>query len=232
MDVPFLNIHTHVYKENTDLEFSLPNIIISQNQLLAQPCSLGIHPWYIESKFEAQLDVLYDYGKHSQVLAIGECGLDKLCDTEWELQIQLFRQQIRLANQLQKPLVIHCVRAYQVCIGMLREEKVAVPVLFHGFDKKPELAQQLLREGFYLSLGNALLSQHKDALIQEIPLERLFLETDDKTIRIVDIYTYFCGIRKIEQAQLKEQLCENFERIFNYPLRKWKTSLGYPEQKH
>ncbi|QBQ41469.1 TatD family deoxyribonuclease [Sphingobacterium psychroaquaticum] len=214
----FVNIHTHHYKENTAEEFSLPNIIVSKNYLIPQPCTLGIHPWYVDRNYEAQFDVLHQYGKQQNILAIGECGLDKLCDTEFHIQEHVFRKQIVIANCLNKPLIIHCVRAYQECIRILREEKVAVPVLFHGFDKKIELAEQLLGEGYYLSLGASLLTTKKDDLITGIPLDRIFLETDDKSSKIVDIYTYFCRVQKIDLNLLKEQVYKNFVDIFNYPL--------------
>lgn len=218
MSLPYINIHTHCTLAPTPQLFSLPNVIISKNYLFPHPCSLGIHPWYIEEQPTAQLDALHQYGKKRQVLAIGECGLDKLCHTAWSLQEMVFREQIRYANSIQKPLIIHCVRAYQECLLILREEKVEVPVLFHGFQKKTELAMQLLNEGYYLSLGPSLLSGNKDELIQRLPLEKILLETDDKSISIMDIYAYFCRVQKIELELLKEQLYQNFTHIFRYPI--------------
>lgn len=84
--------------------------------------------------------------------------------------------------------------------------------------KKIELAEQLLGEGYYLSLGASLLTTKKDDLITGIPLDRIFLETDDKSSKIVDIYTYFCRVQKIDLNLLKEQVYKNFVDIFNYPL--------------
>ncbi|HLT88819.1 MAG TPA: TatD family hydrolase [Sphingobacterium sp.] len=220
MSSPYINIHTHCTLPPTEQVFSLPNVIISKNYLFPHPCSLGIHPWYIERNATAQLDALHQYGKKKQVLAIGECGLDKLCDTAWDLQEAIFRKQILYANSIQKPLIIHCVRAYQECLQILHEEKVSVPVIFHGFGKKSELATQILNLGYFLSLGDALLSGKKDDLIQQIPLDKILLETDDKSVNIIDIYAYFCRVRKIELRLLKEQLYQNFMHIFNYPIGK------------
>lgn len=219
MSSPYINIHTHCTLAPTKQIFPLPNVIISKNYLFPHPCSLGIHPWYIEQNVTAQLDALHQYGKKKQVLAIGECGLDKLCDTAWALQEVIFREQIRYANIVQKPLIIHCVRAYQECLRVLQEENVQVPVVFHGFEKKIELASQILDFGYFLSLGASLLSGHKDELIQEVPLDKILLETDDKSINIIDIYAYFCRVRKIELQVLKEQLYQNFTHIFNYSIK-------------
>ncbi len=219
MSSPYINIHTHCTLAPTAQIFPIPNVIISKNYLFPHPCSLGIHPWYIEQNITAQLDALHQYGKKKQVLAIGECGLDKLCDTDWALQEVTFRKQIGYANSIRKPLIIHCVRAYQECLRILQEENVQVPVIFHGFEKKMELATQILHSGYFLSLGAALLSGNKDNLIQEIPLDKILLETDDKSVNIIDIYAYFCRVRKIEMQVLKEQLYQNFTHIFNYPIR-------------
>lgn len=215
MHVPLVNIHTHHIKENTAAEFSLPNIIVSKNYLITQPCSLGIHPWYIDTAYEAQLDVLYEHGRKTQVLAIGECGLDKICDTPWHLQVLLFERQIALANQLNKPLIIHCVRAYQECLHMLRAYHVSVPVIFHGFEKNVALAQQILRAGYYVSLGTALLSGKKDELILELPLDRIFLETDNQACKIESVYDYVAKTKNMERSDLAKQLYSNFQLVFN-----------------
>ncbi|MEJ5054638.1 TatD family hydrolase [Sphingobacterium sp. MYb382] len=214
MHVPLVNIHTHHIKENTAAEFSLPNIIVSKNYLITQPCSLGIHPWYIDTAYEAQLDVLYEHGRKTQVLAIGECGLDKLCDTEWHMQVLLFERQIALANQLKKPLIIHCVRAYQECLQLLRQHKVSVPVMFHGFEKNVALAQQIVREGYYLSMGTALLHGKKDELVHELPLDRIFLETDNQSCKIESIYDYVATTKNMERSELAQQLYSNFTQVF------------------
>lgn len=220
MSTPYINIHTHCTHEPTEQVFSLTNVIISKNYLLSHPCSLGIHPWYIEGDATAQLDALHQHGKKEQILAIGECGLDKLCGTAWPLQERVFQKQIAYANRIQKPLIIHCVRAYQECLRLLKQESVNVPVIFHGFEKKPALAKQIFDQAHFISLGAALLSGKKDDLIQQVPLDKVLLETDDKSISIVEIYTYFCRVRKIERDLLKEQLYRNFKYIFNHPIGK------------
>ncbi len=218
MHVPFIDIHTHCTLESTAQEFSLPNIIISKNYLYPLPCSLGIHPWYVDYPATAQLDALHDHGKKDTVLAIGECGLDKLCDTPWTLQEEVFRKQIAFANLVNKPLIVHCVRAHQECIRLLKAEKVKVPVIFHGFEKHPTLAQQIYHHGYHISLGASILSGKKDNLIRQAPLDKVFFETDDKSTKIVDIYMYFCAVRNIELDQLKERIYQNFRHIFNYQL--------------
>ncbi|MGO1245477.1 MAG: TatD family hydrolase [Sphingobacterium sp.] len=220
MHVPYINIHTHNTFECTELEFSIRNVIISKNYLTSSPCSLGIHPWYVESSNAAQIDALNVYAKRDNVLAIGECGLDKLCDTEWPVQIETFKKQIDFANAIQKPLIVHCVKAHQECLQILKANGVDVPVIFHGFEKNAILAEQIIKDGYYISLGPSVLNGKKNELITELPLNNIFLETDDRSAKIIDVYTYFCAIRKIEVPDLMEQLYRNFKNIFNYQLLK------------
>lgn len=215
MPSPYINVHTHEYIENTDTEFSLPNIIIGRDLQTTQFCSAGIHPQYITSNPLGQLEQLRDKVKEPQVIAIGECGLDKLCTSDWETQIMIFRAQIAIANKANKPLIIHCVRAYQECLKVLKEEKVQVPVVFHGFNKHLQLAEQILKHGYYLSLDPIIIHGKKDALVEKLPLEKIFLETDGKAFKITAIYTYFCEVRKIGLNQLKEQINRNFKNVFN-----------------
>lgn len=215
MPSPYINVHTHEYIENTETEFSLPNIIIGSDVQTTQLCSVGIHPHYITSSPLAQLNQLRHAIKETRVIAIGECGLDKLCKSDWKTQVMTFRAQIAIANQVNKPLIIHCVRAYQECLKILNEEKVQVPVIFHGFNKHLQLAEQILKEGYYLSLDPIIIHGKKDALIEKLPLEKIFLETDGKAIKITAIYTYFCEVRKIGLNQLKEQINRNFKNVFN-----------------
>ena len=213
----YINAHTHHIQQHTDEVFELINIILSQDDLTAtRPCSAGIHPWYIEEELSSQMAQLSQIAIAPHVLAIGECGLDKNTDTNWDLQVLAFEKQIDLARDLNKPLIVHCVRAFNEVMALLHERNPAVPVLFHGFNKHPNLGQSLLRKGYYLSLGTAVLSGRLDDLIKEIPLHRVLLETDDQKTEIFQIYAYFCRTRKIPMDRLQAQLMDNFRTVFNY----------------
>lgn len=212
----YIDIHTH-HQQVDKGTFQLQNIIIGKDTLPMHPCSVGIHPWYINSDVEAQFALLEDSARHKNVLAVGECGLDKLCETDWKLQTDVFQRQIAIAESLQKPLIMHCVRAYQEVQKVLK--RTTQPIVFHRFNKNIELAQQLLQQGYYLSLGAEILRGKMDAHIRELPLEKIFLETDDKAISIIEIYAYFCTVRKINPIHLKEQIGKNFEKVFKYVVK-------------
>lgn len=216
MSLPFLDIHTHHSIQYPD---TLPilNHIIGHGVMDKESLyTAGIHPWYIDPNPSTQWQLLEAAIENPEVIGIGECGLDKLCETDWNLQVEVLESQIQLAKRQHKPLLIHSVRAYQEINQLLRKQQFHLPVIFHGFNKNTKLAKQLLDAGYYLSLGADILGGRQDALIAKIPLERVFLETDDKTTDIVAIFSYFCAARKLPLTVLKQQLIDNFERVFNY----------------
>jgi len=214
---PYIDIHTH--KTSLDKHtFQVYNQIIGQDKLSPNPSSAGIHPWYIDADLDQQLLLLRDIAQQEHILAIGECGLDKIAHTPWELQNTAFEKQILLANELQKPLIIHCVRAFEETIQQLQKQKAHVPILFHGINKKLPLLNSLMQKGYYVSLGAFLLQGQHDKLIETIDLTKFFLETDDKSTDIVDIYAYFCRVRNISVDLLKEQLVQNVWKVFNYKI--------------
>lgn len=181
-------------------------------------CSLGLHPWYIiPDGIEHELVQLEKYASLQNVVAIGECGLDKLTKTDWALQEEAFRKQIRLANKLYKPLIIHCVRAYDEVLQILKQELVAVPVIFHGFNKNVQIAQRILAKGYYFSFGAALLNDQSSAIaaLRACPEDRFFLETDDADITIGQIYEKAADARKTGKDDLILQLQKNFQAVFN-----------------
>ncbi|MGN0003250.1 MAG: TatD family hydrolase [Sphingobacterium composti] len=211
----YIDIHTHQLQENPDT-FQLLNCIIGKEDFPAQPCSVGIHPWYVNDDIEAQFELLKSQASKENVLAIGECGLDKIIETDWNLQTEIFEKQIQLAKELQKPLIIHCVHAYQEIFAILKDQKATVPIIFHGFNKKAELGNSILNQGYYVSLGTSILKRNQDDFIKSVELNKIFFETDNKSTNVVDIYSYFCSVRKISMSDLQEQIVRNFQNVFRY----------------
>jgi TatD DNase family protein len=203
------NIHTHIVHP---LEEEVVSLYENFPQCLdLSSCSLGLHPWYLEQA-ERDWEVLQQYATYSHVMAIGECGLDKVCGTPWERQQQYFQLQIGLANRLNKPLIIHCVKAYAECMAELQAAKV--PVVFHGFNKSIEPAQMLLSKGYYLSFGHSLFREGYGDILNQVPPERIFLETDDKTdISIEDVYKRAAELLNFPLDALILQLEKNYQNI-------------------
>ena len=156
----------------------------------------------------------------SQILkAIGECGLDRACDSDFELQREVFIKQIELSEQYHKPLIIHAVRSYPDIISIWKEMKPNQPWIIHGFNGNEHSAEQLLRhDGIYLSLGDVLFKNEKRAerLLDIIPSDRLFLETDVAERSIVEVYEKASLLSGVATDILRKDIFDNFVKIFGH----------------
>lgn len=133
--------------------------------------SVGWHPWWPQ----ADMEWVRQTARDSRVVVIGECGIDKKRGAAGiEEQIELTREHARLSEDLDKPLLLHIVGAWAEIIALRRQFKPTQRWIIHGFRGKPELARQLLSEGFDISLGHRFNPQTE----RIIPPERLFRETD------------------------------------------------------
>lgn len=208
----YYNIHTHRPPASPD-EKAIISIDI-RNLHPLEPSfyySAGIHPWYAsEDLFNALQQTI---AKQSNIVAIGETGLDKLTQTPWELQKKLFLDQIDLAENLKKPLIIHCVKAWPELIAIHKTSRPSVPWIIHGFRGKGELAHQLIQLGFYLSFG---LHYQTEAIFEAWNSKRLFMETDDKEISIQEIYTSASSTLGISEDILSEEILSNLQ---TWPLK-------------
>lgn len=175
-----LDVHTHnLWAPAGKAIINLPEeALLSPGDFsLREGClySVGIHPWWTAQKMDAYYYGLQLWSMHPQVVAIGECGLDKLRGGSLDFQEEVFLRHLRLANELNKPVIIHCVRAFDRLLRLHREVSPLRERIVHGFRGKPALAQQLLAAGFYLSFG---LYYHEDSF-RLTPPERRYCETDE-----------------------------------------------------
>lgn len=183
------------------------------------PVSMGLHPWYLtEGELEKDLGDLPAAASQPSVLAIGECGLDRVCDTPIPLQEAVFRRQLVLAERLRKPVIVHCVRAYEEVLRILREERVTVPVIFHGFRKDAALAESILASGHRLSFGRHLSQPQVAESFRSIPTERVFLETDDAEASIADVYALAANASGVDIPTLAAVLWANALSVFGQHL--------------
>lgn len=212
----YVNIHSHNLS-STENSYTIVNHIIGYNNKFPedQTISVGLHPWYINSFQKIKNDqLLQETANLSHVVAIGECGLDKLCATPWNLQVEAFKTQIILANNLNKPLIIHCVKAYNEVLILLKNENNKVPVIFHGFSKSKELAQSLLQKGYYLSFGKDLRYAKTQAVLRSVSLKQVFLETDHSNNNITEIYNWAQEALEIPLKNIQSQIWQNLNDIY------------------
>lgn len=175
--------------------------------------SVGLHPWYVAVDWEEQLRMQSEVAGKKRVVLIGEAGLDKVCKTDFALQQTVFLRQIELAEEIQKPLIIHCVKAWQELIAIREKVLPSVPWIIHGFRGKPELARQLLELGINLSYGEKFNAES----VRVTPLERLCTETDESELSIEEICFRIAEVKGISVEELIEKancLVANKEREF------------------
>lgn len=180
----------------------------------AFPYSAGIHPNMIDAdQFEDQWNRLYaDITENC--FAIGECGLDSFAETDQKIQGDVFLRQIRLANEIKKPLIIHCVRKFYEVIGFKKYS--GQPMVIHGFNKKESIASDLLKNNFYLSFGKAVLyNLSLQNTLKITPLNKIFLETDNDDFSIEELYGKAAELKGISLEELNKQITENLETIKN-----------------
>ncbi|MDR2886972.1 MAG: TatD family hydrolase [Bacteroidales bacterium] len=215
----YIDIHSHNSKPAKGI-FTVENLMAHEASVPAlcegMAFSVGIHPWFAEqSNYGAQLDFVKHYGGHSAVTAIGEAGFDTLKGAPAALQLKTFEEQVRISENLQKPLIIHCAGAWEELLSSFRRLKPAMPWLIHGFRGKKALAQQLVSKGMYLSLWHGyVLTPLFPELLRTIPACRLFLETDGSGADIRIIYEKTAAALGLTTQELKEQIAANCGKVF------------------
>ncbi|WP_374504919.1 TatD family hydrolase [Flavobacterium sp.] len=211
----YFNLHTHIYT-NQDNVLELVNQYPQEFTDTIPNYSIGIHPWFIvEDRIEADLAIIESKLKESSCLAVGECGLDKRIEIPFALQQTVFERQLLLAEQYQKPVVIHCVAAFQELIAIKKSLKISVPFLIHGFSKNEQVAKELLANGCYLSFGKYLLRMPQlESVFCAMPNDQFFLETDTDEQTIQEVYDLAAQYKGLSVAQLQELVNANFRKVF------------------
>jgi TatD DNase family protein len=212
--IPCYNVHTHSPSRHPD-EITIQNRIIREKEEKIKSkgdagfFSAGIHPWYIED-VTIQMKLLRDLAALPEVVAIGEAGLDKLIDTPLDIQQEIFVRQARLAGELQKPLIIHCVKAWEELVAVKKQIKPETAWIIHGFRGKPDLAEQLIHQGFYLSFG-AYVNPGSFSIAYP---HSLLTETDDEDISIQQVYCQIASALHITEDELGKQVQKNVKSLF------------------
>lgn len=178
------------------------------------PYSIGIHPKDISvDSVEEQFSWL-ESNITENCLAIGECGLDSMVQIPQKIQEQIFLRQILISNEIKKPLIIHCVRKFYEVISLKKKARQAV--IIHGFNKKERIAEDLLKNNFYLSFGKAVLYHLSlQEIVKNTPLDKMFLETDNECFNIEELYSKVSELKGISLEKLTEQVLENLDTIKN-----------------
>ena len=170
--------------------------------------SCGIHPRDL-GRFTS--DELVETLCRIPCAAVGECGLDSTVPVSLDQQEQLFRAQIVLSEELNLPLVVHCVRQYYELIRIRKEMSVRQPWLIHGFRGNSEVGQALLGHDMILSLSPVWLL-HQDRFPEWLPADAFLLETDESALPLRDIYSHAAKLRGETMEDLAGILQKTFDR--------------------
>ncbi|WP_035671852.1 TatD family hydrolase [Flavobacterium sp. 83] len=212
----FFNLHTHKFTNQSGV-LELVNQYPWEFDATIPYYSIGIHPWFIvEERLESDFEIIERQLQEPGCLAMGECGLDKRIEVPMELQQLVFEKQLFLAQKYQKPVVIHCVAAFQELIETVKKMNITVPILIHGFSKSEQLAKQLLENGFYISFGKyLLLNAELEAVFKSMPNDRFFLETDTIAESLATVYALAAKYKGVSVEEIQKIISTNFNQVFN-----------------
>jgi len=214
----FFDFHTH----NPSIgEYGIYNYRIGKDKKIPDGVkyfTAGIHPWDVEDvSLDNAILELRNLLEDKKCVGLGEVGLDKVFGTNLELQFDVLRKQIELAKKSSKKvLIIHCVKAYQEILKEQKKWDVNLLWVLHGFNGSGELIRSLNNEGFYFSVGALLFKQNSRIrkTLVEIPLNKLFLESDESGFRIEELYLEASNLFKVGVGELQIWIKNNLKTMF------------------
>lgn len=214
MEPQFYDTHTHTVKED-------PATIAIYNQYPTSTInsayfSIGIHPWFIkQEQIENDLELIRKKISSKRCLALGECGLDKKIKIDFELQLEVFQQQIEISEKYKKPILLHCVKSYNELLTFKKLRKPKQVWILHGFHKNIHLAKELLNNGIVLSIGPSVLkNKNLQEVVRKIGTDNFLLETDNTAHSIQDIYYKFAALKGKSITDIQKEIKYNFNNIF------------------
>lgn len=191
----------------------------------------GLHPYFIDQHQPDHLDQLKDWIEKEQPVAVGECGLDYfLKQLDKEKQKYFFEAQLIIAKDFDLPIIIHARSAVEEVIQMIRKSGHNKGMI-HSYNGSFQQAEQLIELGYYLSFGGAATytrAKKLRALISELPLENILIETDapdqpgadhaaerNEPAFIQEVLDTFTDLRSESNVQIARQTVINTVKLFN-----------------
>ncbi|WP_416308426.1 TatD family hydrolase [Neptunicella sp. SCSIO 80796] len=198
--------------------------------------SCGVHPLHQEEA--CSYDELLQAASSDKVVAVGETGLDYFYSAETKpVQIQSFIDHIKVANELNKPLIIHTRDARQDTLDLLLEHKAEhTKGVLHCFTENWEMAEAAIEMGFYISISGIVTfhsAKELQEVVKKVPLDRLLIETDSPWLAPVpyrgkpnqpayvkEVGEFIANLKGIEVEELAKATTDNFYRLFDLIPRK------------
>lgn len=223
--IKFIDFHTHRQAVSPDA-LSIVSIELADLQNLALEnidnslFSVGLHPWRLPDNTDRIKDDLKKLAKAlqiSEVIALGEVGLDRLWGPDMEVQKAYLAGCLKLAEELTKPVIIHCVRSYPEFISLKKLIAPKLNTLVHGYNNNVQILEELLKHGSYVSFGSVALERDDIcSYIRRKPevLNRICLETDDSETGIGSVYNCAAQVFEMDIEKLSRLMKNNFISFF------------------
>ncbi len=194
--------------------------------------AVGCHPHDSKYMNDDTMNIFRELAKNKKVIAIGEIGLDYYYDnSDRETQKKWFREQIKLASELDMPYIVHDRDAHEDLFKIMKEEaKSNTRGILHCYSGSVEMAKEFIKLGFYISLAGPVTFKKAKTpknVAKEIPLDKLLIETDSPYLtpepyrgkRNEPKYVKFvaeeiANIRNVSIDVIAKNTNENFKKLF------------------
>jgi TatD DNase family protein len=211
-----IDIHTHKpsqYKSIKSLHF--PNEYENLSDA-STAISIGIHPWWAEVEHSEKFEKLFEQGVPPSVVAIGECGIDRVRGAAIEVQKTIFHRQVQLASTFNLPVIVHQVKGISDVLHEIKQFPYTVFV-FHGYLGNPEQTLQLLKHNVFFSFGEGLIDYpgKYQKIIDLIPVEKILFETDNGQSNLKSIFQAYMQLKSREANEVELIVEKSACRIFN-----------------
>ncbi len=192
--------------------------------------AIGIHPSEAKTYSEEIEKEMVQKIKNNKIVAIGEIGLDYYWEQETkELQKEVFRKQLKIAEELKIPVLIHDREAHEDTFEILQEFNLE-NVIFHCFSGNADFAKKCIEKGYYIAIGGVVTFKNAKDLKEVakiVPLDKLLLETDAPYLAPVPyrgklnspaylkyIAQEIANLKEIDIEKIKKQTTQNAQKIF------------------
>ncbi|HAR55139.1 TPA: hydrolase TatD [Patescibacteria group bacterium] len=198
--------------------------------------AVGVHPHEARKNLDNLSSRLLPFIKHPKAVAVGEIGLDYYRNlSTQDHQKAIFAEQLRLAKQYRKPVILHCRDAYRDLLQVLDREYLAgldsdIPGVVHSFSAGPSYLQEFLRRGFYIGFNNMITYPDNVSLVESVkatPMDRIVLETDapylppqshrgerNEPQHVVEVAAKIAEIKQIDIEEVVNTSTANAIRLF------------------
>ena len=261
-----VDTHIHLYDEQFDGDRNaviaraagcgvermlLPNIDAQTLEPMLEVCRqypgccfpmLGLHPTSVDKNFERQLETIGSYLGKTEIVAIGETGIDLYWDKQYiGQQMEAFRIQIGWAKKYGLPLSIHCRKSYNEIISVLKKEQDGLLTgVFHCFPGNLRQAEEVTALGFMLGIGGVVTYKNAEmaVVVQSTGIEHILVETDapylspapfrgkrNESAHIYNIVQKIAELKSMSVSDVADATNTNAERVFLTATLRVKTAM-------